>query len=70
MSSTEETAARALVVVDEGVSGRELRESLIEHLGDGVGAVFVVAPALTDSGLKYALGDVDDAIHPPRSGCA
>jgi hypothetical protein len=62
MSSTEETAARALVVIDEGVSGRELRESLIKHLGDGVGAVFVVAPALIDSGLKYTLGDVDDAI--------
>jgi len=64
MSSTEETAARALVVIDEGVSGEELRERLIEHLGDGVGPVFVVAPALTDSGLKYTLGDVDDAIPP------
>jgi hypothetical protein len=64
MSGTEETAARALVVIDEGVSGGELRETLIEHLGDGVGAVFVVAPALTDSGLKYTLGDVDEAIPP------
>jgi hypothetical protein len=63
MTKTEETA-RALVVIDEKVSGRELRESLIEHLGDGVGTVFVVAPALTDSGLKYTLGDVDDAIPP------
>jgi len=56
--------ARALVLIDEGVAGRELRERLVEHLGDDVGPVFVVAPALADSGLKHTLGDVDGAIPP------
>ena len=31
----DDSAPRALVVVDEGVAGRELRESLLEHLGEG-----------------------------------
>ena len=57
---------RALVVANERVAGSELREALVERLGDGIGEVFVVAPALTDSGLKFALGDVDDAIEPAR----
>jgi hypothetical protein len=62
MDTDEQTSSRALVVIDEGISGEELRESLLRHIGDGVGSVFVVAPALADSGLKYVLGDVDDAI--------
>ncbi|MEX2107520.1 MAG: hypothetical protein WD827_01385 [Solirubrobacterales bacterium] len=53
-----------LVVVDETVAGAELRQSLLEHLGPQAGAVFVVAPALVDSGLKHTLGDVDGAIAP------
>jgi hypothetical protein len=57
---------RALVVANEAVSGSELRESLLAHLGDEIGEVFVVAPALTESGLKYMLGDVDAAIGPAR----
>jgi len=55
---------RALVVANEQVAGSELRDSLVRHLGDEIGQVFVVAPALADSGLKYVLGDVDDAIPP------
>lgn len=55
---------RALVVANEQVAGSELRDSLLRHLGDEIDEVFVVAPALTDSGLKYVLGDVDDAIPP------
>lgn len=55
---------RALVVANEAVAGSELRDSLIAHLGEQVSQVFVVAPALTDSGLKYMLGDVDGAIGP------
>jgi hypothetical protein len=55
---------RALVVANEAVSGRELRGGLLEQLGDRVGEVFVVAPAMTESGLKYMLGDVDGAIEP------
>jgi hypothetical protein len=61
---TRANGGRALVVANEGVAGRELRERLLEQLGDRVGEVFVVAPAMTDSGLKYALGDVDGAIAP------
>jgi hypothetical protein len=57
---------RALVVANEAVSGSELRNSLVSHLDDGIGEVFVVAPALTESGLKYMLGDVDAAIGPAR----
>ena len=55
---------RALVVANEAVSGKELRDGLLEQLGGHLGEVFVVAPAMTDSGLKYALGDVDGAIGP------
>ena len=57
---------RALVVVDEGVSGRELTLSLTERLGDGVEDVFVVAPALPESRLDLMMGAVDEAIPPAR----
>lgn len=66
MSAPTNGDRRALVVANEAVSGSELRESLISHLGDEIGEVFVVAPALTESGLKYMLGDVDAAIGPAR----
>ena len=55
---------RILVVVDEAVAGDELRDSLVAHLGEGRGEVFVVAPALAASALKHTMGDVDDAIGP------
>jgi hypothetical protein len=57
---------RALVVVNEKVSGAELRDSLLKHLGKAVSEVFVVAPALADSALKHTMGDIDDAIGPAR----
>jgi hypothetical protein len=57
---------RALVVANEAVSGEELRHSLISHLGDRRGPVFVVAPALATSALHHYMGDVDDAIGPAR----
>jgi len=57
---------RVLVVADEAVAGAELRDRLVEHLGDGAESVFVVAPALIDSGLKHTMGDVDEAIEPAR----
>lgn len=57
---------RALVVVNEQVAGGELRDALLAHLGKGVSEVFVVAPALADSGLKHTMGDIDDAIEPAR----
>jgi hypothetical protein len=55
---------RALIVVNEAIVGKELREVLINRLEDKVDEIFVVCPALAASGLKYALGDVDDAIPP------
>jgi len=65
-SDDEEAGAggRALVVADEAVAGRELRDRLLEHLGRPAGKVLVVAPALADSGFKHVMGDVDDAIGP------
>lgn len=59
-------ATRALVVVNEEVAGDELREALLAHVGKDVSEVFVVAPALVDSGLEHTMGDVDDAIEPAR----
>lgn len=59
-------AKRALVVVDEQVAGNELRDALLKQLDDDVSEVFVVAPALVESGLKHTMGDVDDAIEPAR----
>jgi hypothetical protein len=57
---------RALVVVNETVSGEQLSTSLHDHLGDQVTDVFVLAPALAGSALKHTMGDVDDAIEPAR----
>lgn len=57
---------RALVVVNEQVAGSELRDVLLAHLSTGVSKIFVVAPALADSGLKHTMGDIDDAIEPAR----
>src|SRR5919106_6744074 len=57
---------RVLVVADEAVAGSELRKSVVDHLGGKPTAVFVVAPALVDSGLKHTMGDVDGAIGPAR----
>jgi hypothetical protein len=55
---------RALVVANEAVSGAEMRDGLLDQLGERINEVFVVAPAITDSGLEYVLGDVDGAIGP------
>jgi len=64
LSTNQDDDGRALVVVDEAVAGSELRDGLLNHLGEKVGQVFVVAPALADSALKHIMGDVDDAIGP------
>jgi hypothetical protein len=55
---------RALVVVNEQVAGSELRDALLARLDKGVSEIFVVAPALVDSGLKHTMGDIDEAIGP------
>jgi hypothetical protein len=53
---------RLLVVATEAVAGAELRETVAEHLRDGRAAVHVVSPAVTERGLKHAMGDIDEAI--------
>ncbi len=63
---TPSSGKRALVVVNEQVAGSELRDILLTHLSTGVSKIFVVAPALADSGLKHTMGDIDDAIEPAR----
>lgn len=63
-SATSGASKRALVVVNEQVAGSDLRGALLRQLDDQVSEVFVVAPALVDSGLKHTMGDVDDAIEP------
>jgi hypothetical protein len=57
---------RALVVINEQVSGEELTHALVSHLGQGVEEVFVVAPAIPESGLDLIMGAVDEAIPPAR----
>lgn len=57
---------RALIVVDEEVTGEELTRSLLQRLGRQVEEVFVVAPALPDSKLDLLMGAVDEAIPPAR----
>jgi hypothetical protein len=64
LATTDSRTQRALIVVNEAIVGKELREVLIDRLEEKVKEIFVVCPALADSGLKYALGDVDDAIPP------
>lgn len=64
MRASNGNAGRVLVVVDEAVVGPELRDRLLAHMGERREEVFVVAPALVDSGLKHTLGDVDGAIDP------
>jgi hypothetical protein len=54
------------VVANEAISGSELRTALIEHLGREIDEVFVVAPAIPEGALEYALGDVDGAVGPAR----
>lgn len=65
-SGNSSPAKRALVVVDERVVGNELRDALLHQLDDDVSEVFVVAPALVESGFKHTMGDIDDAIEPAR----
>jgi hypothetical protein len=61
-----DSGKRALVVIDEAVSGEELTRSLLGHLGKDVEEVFVVAPALPESKLDLMMGAVDEAIPPAR----
>src|SRR4051794_13156155 len=60
------TGKRALVVVNEKVSGAQLVDAVSGHLGQEVEEVFVVAPALAESALEHIMGDVDAAIPAAR----
>jgi hypothetical protein len=63
-SNRTDERSRALILVTETVAGAELRDRLVQQLGDRIEEVFVVVPAMPDSGVKYMLGDVDDAVGP------
>jgi hypothetical protein len=62
--SGREERSRALLLANEAVTGAELRDGLLRQLGERIDEVFVVTPAMPDSGVKYMLGDVDGAIQP------
>jgi hypothetical protein len=64
MAQNGNSGRRALVVANEAVTGKELREGLIGQLDQGTSKVFVVAPALAESALKHYAGDIDGAVGP------
>jgi hypothetical protein len=51
-----------LVLAAETLSGRDLRDEIRRHAGEREAAVRVVVPALVDSKLKHAMGEVDAAV--------
>jgi hypothetical protein len=54
--------SRVLVVAAEALGGDELADLLSDRAGNGGREIRVVAPALTESPLRHAFGDVDEAI--------
>jgi hypothetical protein len=59
-------ALRLLVVANETVKGRALREEVKRRVEGRPTSVMVVAPALVSSRLKHGFGDVDEAIETAR----
>jgi hypothetical protein len=57
-----EDPKRLLVVSPPAVDGGELHEEVRRRAGERPAEVRLVTPAVTDSKLKAAMGDVDDAI--------
>jgi len=53
---------RILVVATEELSGDELATVLSDHASDGRRDIRVLVPAVTQSPLRHAFGDVDEAI--------
>ena len=49
-----------LVILAEAIEGEEVREAIAERTSAG-DELFLVAPALTESGLDHAMGDIDEA---------
>lgn len=56
-----------LVVAAETIEGPELRSQIEQRTAERAATVHVVSPALTDSPLKHAMGDVDEAIETANS---
>lgn len=62
MSTAERTAkTRVLIVATEAVVGDGIGEVIEPRLREGGHEGFVIAPAITGSPLKHAMGDVDEA---------
>jgi hypothetical protein len=55
-------ALRLLVIAPAAVDGRALREQIERRSGERPAEVRLVAPAVTESRIQHAFGDVDDAI--------
>jgi hypothetical protein len=53
---------RLLVIAAHTVAGPQLRDQIADRVSGREATVRVVSPALTDSALKHAMGDVDEAI--------
>jgi hypothetical protein len=53
---------RLLVIAPTAVDGSALREQIERHAGGQSTEVYLVCPAVPDSKLKHAFGDIDDAI--------
>ena len=65
MTQTNPTSnpSRVLVVAAETIAGDPIAERIHRELEDENVELMVVAPALTGSALKHAMGDVDEARH-------
>ena len=57
---------RLLVVSPPAVDGSALREEVERRTGEGRAEVLLVAPAVIESRVKHALGDVDDSMDEAR----
>jgi hypothetical protein len=60
VSNTTETH-RLLVVAAEEISGEELRDAIAEHVRGREAEVLLIAPALIESAIEHAMGDIDAA---------
>lgn len=58
-SGSAQTRTKCLLVADQALRGDQVRDKLLEELGGEPGEIFVVAPALVESGLDHHMGDVD-----------
>jgi hypothetical protein len=68
--SMEREGRHLLVVAAEEVAGADLVERLRDRAANGHAEVRVVAPAITGSALKHAMGDVDAGIEAARERLA